>query len=88
MTTKRQSGGAVTVRRQCSRPSDGECVCGARVAVNRVALWEAINSYARACGGDPSKHVYGNAHRMEAVCRVERVVSARSPTEEEDGKKS
>lgn len=40
----------------------------------RVALWDAINRYAQTCGGDPSKHVYGNTPRMDAVADVERVV--------------
>lgn len=40
----------------------------------RVALWDAINRYVITCGGDPSKHVYGNTPRMNAVVEVERVV--------------
>lgn len=43
--------------------------------VDRIALWDAIDAYVRACGGDPSKHVYGNTPRQEAVARVERVVA-------------
>lgn len=40
----------------------------------RVALWDAINAYTEACGGDPSKHVYGNTTRQKAVAEVERLV--------------
>jgi hypothetical protein len=40
----------------------------------RVKLWDAINRYVAACGGDASKRVYGNAPRMRAVADVERVV--------------
>lgn len=40
----------------------------------RVKLWDAINAYAAACGGDPSKHVYGNTPRQTAVAEVERLV--------------
>lgn len=39
----------------------------------RVALWDAINEYAEACGADTSAHV-GSVRRMNAVARVERVV--------------
>lgn len=46
----------------------------------RVALWEAINRYVVACHGDPSKHVYGNTARMNAVVEIERIVkSVRKP---------
>lgn len=37
---------------------------------NEVALWDAINRYAVSVGGDPSRHVYGNATRMQAVVDV------------------
>lgn len=40
----------------------------------RVRLWGAINRYAEACGADPSKHIYGNIPRMDAVVEVERLV--------------
>lgn len=40
-----------------------------------TALWDAINLYARTVGGDPSKHVYGNGQRMQAVAEVGRVIS-------------
>jgi len=42
----------------------------------RVPLWDAINNYAIACGGDPSNHVYGNTSRMKAVADVENTVRA------------
>ena len=38
---------------------------------DKVKLWEAINAYVVACGGDPSRHVYGNTPRMDAVSEVE-----------------
>jgi len=37
-------------------------------------LWDAINDYASAVGGDPSAHVHGNTPRMRAVAAVGRVV--------------
>jgi len=37
-------------------------------------LWDAINRYAVACGGDPSKHVHGNTARQAAVTDVSRVI--------------
>lgn len=40
----------------------------------RVRLWDAINSYAQACGGDTSSHRTGVA-RQRAVVAVERAVS-------------
>jgi hypothetical protein len=43
---------------------------------DRVKLWDAINAYVVACGGDPSRHVYGNTPRMNAVSEVERTVDA------------
>lgn len=39
-----------------------------------VPLWDAINEYAEACGGDPSRGVYGNVRRQNAVAGVDRVV--------------
>lgn len=46
--------------------------------VDRVALWDAINAYAVACGGSPDKHVYGNTSRMRAVSSIERLVEQKS----------
>lgn len=40
----------------------------------RVRLWDAINRYVVACGGDPSQHVYGNVLRMDSVADVEKVI--------------
>jgi len=40
----------------------------------RVHLWDEINRYVVACGGDPSKHVYGNTLRQVAVSQVEKIV--------------
>ncbi len=38
-------------------------------------LWDAINRYAIAVGGDPAMHVYGNTLRMQAVAAVGAVIS-------------
>lgn len=40
----------------------------------RIELWDAINAYTTACNGDPSKHVYGNLVRMNAVAKVEAII--------------
>lgn len=40
----------------------------------RVAMWDAINEYARSCGGDTSKTTVSN-RRMDAVAAVERVIA-------------
>ena len=40
----------------------------------RVKLWEAINLYARACGGKPSEHVHGNNARETAVVAIESLI--------------
>lgn len=41
----------------------------------RVPLWEAINRYARTCGGDTSASTaHGNTARMQAVVDIERLV--------------
>lgn len=61
--------------------SPSHCTC---VAIDRVELWNAINAYVRACGGDPAKHVYGNAARMDAVVRVEKAVSTRGEAAADD----
>lgn len=39
-----------------------------------VDLWDAINRYVVACGGDPGSHVYGNTARMQAVADVSKIV--------------
>lgn len=76
----------VIARRQCGHRASSECVCGATVAVDRVALWKAINDYAIACGADPSKHVYGNTARMKAVAAVESAIEDRGEVTEEVGR--
>lgn len=52
-----------------------------------VALWNAIGDYAKACGGDPAKYVYGNTPRQNAVAAVERaleaIIDSRAPTPEQ-----
>jgi hypothetical protein len=42
----------------------------------QVPLWDAINRYVEACGGDPGKHVYGDTRRQTAVAEVDAVVRA------------
>ena len=37
----------------------------------KLGLWCAIHDYVQACGGDTSKHVYGNLPRQEAVNKIE-----------------
>ena len=49
----------------------------------RVRLWDAINRYVQTCGGDPSKHVYGNTARQRAVAEVEQVLRDEAPAEPE-----
>jgi hypothetical protein len=44
-------------------------------ADRHVALWSAINEYARACGGEPAKRTHGNTARMRAVAEIERLVA-------------
>lgn len=56
------------------------------MAIDRIALWDAINAYVVTCGGDPSKYVLGNTSRMEAVARVERVVESRGEVTSEIGR--
>lgn len=48
-------------------PRDSEGVTA--TIADRTALWDAINEYVLACGGDPAAHI--NVRRMEAVVRVE-----------------
>lgn len=40
-----------------------------------VSLWDAINRYVVACGGNPSRYVHGNTPRMTAVVDAERYIS-------------
>jgi hypothetical protein len=40
----------------------------------QVPLWDAINRYVVACGGDPGKRVLGNTSRHTAVADVNGVV--------------
>ena len=42
-----------------------------------VELWDAINSYAIAVGGDPQRaaHVYDNVPRMQAVADIAKVIA-------------
>ena len=44
----------------------------------QVPLWDAINRYVVACGGDPEKAVYGNTSRMKAVVDVNTAVRSAS----------
>ena len=57
-----------------------------------VALWDAVNEYATACGGDTSnKTAHGNSRRMNAVCRlddcVEKLLSRRGRSQSSAGKR-
>jgi hypothetical protein len=40
----------------------------------QTMLWDAINRYVVACGGDPSGAVYGNVPRQKAVAAIESIV--------------
>lgn len=51
---------------------------GARPADREVSLWEAINEYAQACGGDTSAKTLSD-RRMDAVVVVERALKTRRP---------
>lgn len=42
---------------------------------HRVKLWEAVNEYAKACGGDTSSATSGD-RRMDAVANVDRAAAA------------
>lgn len=39
----------------------------------QVALWDAINRYTAACGGDPSAHTV-SSRRMNAVAEVNQII--------------
>lgn len=41
----------------------------------RIDLWDAINDYATACGGDPGARIYGNTRRQRAAVAVERALA-------------
>lgn len=44
-------------------------------AKDKKPLWDAINQYVKACGGDPSsKTCYGNLLRQQAVVDIEKIV--------------
>lgn len=40
----------------------------------KVKLWDAINEYAKACGGSPDRCVYGNTVRQGAVTVIESAI--------------
>lgn len=42
--------------------------------IEQEMLWIAINSYARACGGNPDAKVFGNSARFEAVVEIETII--------------
>jgi anti-sigma factor RsiW len=50
----------------------------------RVALWDAINEYAAACGGDPGNATI-SGRRMDAVVAVERVMRSYTHATGQDG---
>ena len=41
---------------------------------NQVKLWKMINDYAKTCGGNPNKAVYGNVEREKLVVEIERFI--------------
>lgn len=41
----------------------------------RVSVWDAINKYTEACGGDAGRKT-GNVQRMDAVVEVEKAISS------------
>lgn len=49
-----------------------------------MELWNAINRYAEAVGGDPSRHVHGNVTRMQAVADVGKIVARAASREQID----
>jgi len=50
---------------------------------HKIKLWEAIQKYVRACGGDPEKHVYGNTGRMDSVTEIEQLVYEKEENKDE-----
>lgn len=55
----------------CAKSGRSNCVPCLKFEVD---LWGAINRYAVAVGGDPSRHVHGNVPRMQAVADVGRII--------------
>jgi hypothetical protein len=55
-----------------TKPNGGPAFPDAK-QLHRVALWDAINRYAEACGGDTSATTSGSVDRMNAVAEVERI---------------
>lgn len=41
----------------------------------RVEFWRAVNAYARSCGGNPTRAVYGNTERQRVVAEIEAFVA-------------
>lgn len=62
---------------KCSPPPAPELIT--KESTVKVDIWEAINRYVVACGGDPSRHVYGNTSRQRAVVEVERIIQSLPP---------
>ena len=60
-----------TSRHTCSTSGRSSC---APCMQFEADLWDAINRYAIAVGGDPAAHVYGNTTRMQAVADVGKIV--------------
>lgn len=70
-----RQGAEVTARRKL----DDSCLDEDQAVANlkqerRTLFWDAVHAYCRACGGDPSRHVYGNEGRQRAVVAMERFV--------------
>lgn len=66
--------GCAELKERCAAKDAEIAALRERVEVDRIALWNAINEYVKSCSGDPSKRVYGNAHRMNAVAEIERIL--------------
>jgi len=52
-------------------PEYGGATCSIE---HRALLWDAINQYVEACGGEPHRHVYGNTRRQRCVVAIEKLV--------------
>jgi hypothetical protein len=59
------------VKHTCETSRHSKCAACVQF---EIALWDAINRYAHAVGGDSSKSVYGNVPRMQAVVDVGKAI--------------
>lgn len=63
----------MTFTKEHTCKTDGRASCAPCMQFE-VDLWDVINRYVVACGGDPGSHVYGNTARMQAVSDVSKIV--------------